>query len=65
MAAGLAATVLLDLLLIPRFGATGAAIASAVAYLTSALALLYFFWWVARDGTSAWTRRPFSEADAR
>lgn len=65
MAAGLGATVLLDLLLIPRFGATGAAIASAVAYATSALALVCFFWWVARDGTSAWRGRTFSEADAR
>jgi O-antigen/teichoic acid export membrane protein len=65
MAAGLGATVLLDLLLIPSFGATGAAVASAVAYLTSTLALVYFFWWLARDGTSAWTRTPASEMEAR
>jgi Na+-driven multidrug efflux pump len=43
MAAGLTATVLLDLLLIPSFGAVGAAIASAVAYTTTALALVLFF----------------------
>jgi O-antigen/teichoic acid export membrane protein len=49
MAGGLAATVLLDLLLIPSFGAVGAAIASAVAYTTTALALLWFFWRVQRS----------------
>ena len=41
-------TVALDLLLIPRFDAMGAAIASAVAYATSALALVWCFWWVNR-----------------
>jgi O-antigen/teichoic acid export membrane protein len=65
MGAGLAATVLLDVLLIPSFGATGAAIASAVAYTTSALALVGFFWWLARDGTSGWARGSISEANAR
>jgi O-antigen/teichoic acid export membrane protein len=49
MAAGLAMTVLLDLLLIPRFEAVGAAIASAVAYTTTAFALVTFFWWVSRS----------------
>jgi O-antigen/teichoic acid export membrane protein len=44
MAAGLSVTVALDLLLIPRFGATGAAIASALAYTTTAVTLLWFFW---------------------
>jgi O-antigen/teichoic acid export membrane protein len=44
--AGLAVTLALDLLLIPRFGATGAATASAIAYATSALALVWCFWWV-------------------
>jgi O-antigen/teichoic acid export membrane protein len=48
MAAGLAVTVVLDVLLIPPFGAIGAATASAVAYATSALALLAFFRWVNR-----------------
>jgi Na+-driven multidrug efflux pump len=48
MAAGLAATVVLDVLLIPPFGAIGAATASAIAYATSALALVSFFRWVNR-----------------
>ena len=39
MGGGLVVTVALDLALIPPFGATGAAIASAVAYVTSTLAL--------------------------
>lgn len=38
---GLVVTVVLDVLLIPRYGAVGAAVASSVAYLTTALAL----WW--------------------
>lgn len=41
--AGVAMTVACDLLLIPRYGATGAAIASCVAYLTTDAALLVFF----------------------
>ena len=40
MGLGLIATVALDLVLIPPFGATGAAIASAVSYLSTALALI-------------------------
>jgi O-antigen/teichoic acid export membrane protein len=43
MGAGLVLTVALDLLLIPPFGVTGAAVASAVAYLAGSLALLWFF----------------------
>jgi O-antigen/teichoic acid export membrane protein len=55
MGTGLVATVALDLILIPRFGAAGAAAASAVAYVTSTLALLWFYWWVGRDRlTPAW-----------
>jgi O-antigen/teichoic acid export membrane protein len=56
MAAGLAVTVVLDLLLIPAYGASGAAIASAVAYLTSTLTLVYFFWRINRSvpTTSSW-----------
>lgn len=46
MGAGLAVTVVLDLTLIPRYGATGAAIASAAAYTTTAAVLAWFFWWV-------------------
>jgi len=49
MGAGLVVTVVLDLLLIPELGASGAAIASAVAYVTSTLALLGFFWKVDRS----------------
>jgi O-antigen/teichoic acid export membrane protein len=48
MGAGLVATVVLDLLLIPRFGAEGAAIASAIAYLTATFTLLWFFTRVSR-----------------
>jgi O-antigen/teichoic acid export membrane protein len=43
MAAGLVVTVVLDLLLIPPFGSTGAAVASAAAYLVSSLALVACF----------------------
>ncbi|MFC4910293.1 lipopolysaccharide biosynthesis protein [Actinomadura gamaensis] len=42
-AAGLAVTVGLDLLLIPRYGAAGAAVASAVSYTTTTLVLLFWF----------------------
>jgi O-antigen/teichoic acid export membrane protein len=48
MALGLVATIVLDLLLIPRFGAIGAASASAVAYASSTLALVWIFGWVNR-----------------
>jgi O-antigen/teichoic acid export membrane protein len=43
MAGGLIVTVVLDFALIPSFGATGAAVASAVAYITSTLALGWYF----------------------
>ncbi len=43
MGAGLLVTVVLDLLLIPPFGSTGAAVASASAYLVSSLALVACF----------------------
>ncbi|MQY06913.1 oligosaccharide flippase family protein [Actinomadura macrotermitis] len=42
-AAGLTVTIALDLALIPRFGATGAAVASALSYSTTTVALLLFF----------------------
>jgi len=42
MGAGLVATVALDLLLIPRFHATGAAVASAVSYSLSTFVLIWF-----------------------
>jgi O-antigen/teichoic acid export membrane protein len=57
MGAGLIVTVVLDLTLIPRFGATGAAIASAAAYTTTAAALVVFFWWVANKART----RPASD----
>ncbi|MEU6372892.1 polysaccharide biosynthesis C-terminal domain-containing protein [Streptomyces sp. NPDC046909] len=40
MGAGVAVTVVLDLLLIPRFGAVGAAVASSAAYLVTAVVLV-------------------------
>lgn len=43
MGVGLVGTLALDLLLIPPFEATGAAVASAVAYLAASLALVWFF----------------------
>ena len=59
MGVGLVGTVALDLLLIPRYGATGAAIASAVAYTGSTLALAWFFWRVNHE-----TRVPEFESPA-
>ncbi len=52
MGAGLAVTLALDLTLIPQFGATGAAIASAAAYSTTTGTLLVFFWWIGRMRSS-------------
>jgi O-antigen/teichoic acid export membrane protein len=43
MGIGLGATVVLDVVLIPQFGAVGAATASAVAYLATTAALIWFF----------------------
>lgn len=53
IAAGLGVTVVLDLLLIPPFETVGAATASAVAYLTTALALVGLFWWLGRSDRAA------------
>lgn len=65
MAAGLAVTVALDLILIPKHGATGAAIASAAAYMTTSLALLWFFYSVGRSETiSTWRAGRLSGAAA-
>ena len=50
MAVGVLVTVTLDLVLIPSHGAVGAAIASAVAYLTTTAALLVAFRLLAREG---------------
>jgi O-antigen/teichoic acid export membrane protein len=67
MAAGLAVTVTLDLLLIPAHGAAGAAVASAVAYLTSTLTLLYFFWRLNRAPvpTAPWKASTVPRAETR
>lgn len=66
MGVGLAVTVTLDLILIPRYGATGAAAASAVAYLASTVALVWFYWWVGRaQSASTWEGSTLSSADAR
>jgi O-antigen/teichoic acid export membrane protein len=58
MGIGLALTVVLDISLIPSFGATGAAIASAVAYATTTLALAWFFWRLRRSGRVGAFERP-------
>ncbi len=66
MAIGLVATIALDLLLIPSFEATGAAIASAVAYATSTIALVWFYRQVTRSsGQVGWEPASVSGADAR
>ena len=65
MGVGLAITVILDLLLIPPYGAVGAAVASAVAYTTTSLALIGFFWWVRRDEAPALDAGQLAEAPAR
>ena len=66
MGVGLAVTVALDLVLIPRYGATGAAGASAIAYLMSTLALAWFYWWVGRAAPApTWEGSTLSSADAR
>jgi peptidoglycan biosynthesis protein MviN/MurJ (putative lipid II flippase) len=66
MAAGLAVTVVLDVALIPPYGATGAAIASAVAYVTSTLALIWFYFWLGRtEPMHTWKASKLSEADAQ
>ena len=59
MLVGLATTVALDVVLIPPFGVTGAAIASAVAYTATQLTLLCFFAWVRRMSSSGtWKSTP-------
>lgn len=57
--AGLTVTVVLDIVLIPRFGATGAAVASAAAYFTTQITLVCFFSWVRQATASrAWEPAP-------
>jgi O-antigen/teichoic acid export membrane protein len=59
--AGVVVTVVLDLLLIPRHGAVGAAVASSVAYLTTTGMLLLAFRLVTRDARSAPHRQSTAE----
>jgi len=65
MAFGLAVTVVLDFLLIPRYESLGAAIASAIAYVTTTLALVALFWWAGRPKRTALEDARLSNADAR
>ncbi len=65
MGVGLAVTVILDLLLIPPFGAAGAAAASAAAYTATTLALIWFFWWVGRTAQLLPEGNRMAEARAR
>jgi O-antigen/teichoic acid export membrane protein len=64
MGAGLVLTVILDLLLIPRAGAIGAAVASAVAYMATSIALIYFFSSVTRAGRPVLETVKLTEVDA-
>jgi O-antigen/teichoic acid export membrane protein len=59
--AGVVVTVVLDLLLIPRHGAVGAAVASSAAYLTTTGVLLLAFRLVTRDARSAPRRQSTAE----
>ncbi len=63
MGAGLVVTVILDLLLIPPFDSTGAAVASATAYLVSSLALVACFRMVQRPRPPR-ARAAMPQADA-
>ncbi|HET6921152.1 MAG TPA: polysaccharide biosynthesis C-terminal domain-containing protein [Jiangellaceae bacterium] len=49
MGFGVVVTVVLDILLIPRFNAVGAAVASSAAYLTTTCMLIVAFWMVRRS----------------
>jgi O-antigen/teichoic acid export membrane protein len=66
MASGLAMTIALDLVLIPRYGATGAAVASAAAYGTASLVLIWIFSRVGRAKPRALLRTgTLTRAEAR
>jgi O-antigen/teichoic acid export membrane protein len=58
---GVTVTIVLDLILIPRLGAVGAAIASSVAYLTTTLALVAWYRHVMRSKPTAGTPQPVVE----
>jgi O-antigen/teichoic acid export membrane protein len=57
MGAGLIVTVVLDVLLIPRYAELGGAVASACAYATTTIALLVFFWLELRQPSTGRRRR--------
>jgi lipopolysaccharide/colanic/teichoic acid biosynthesis glycosyltransferase len=48
-ATGVIVTLVMDIILIPRFDAVGAAIASSAAYLTTTLMLVFWYWRVTRS----------------
>ena len=56
MGTGVAVTIVLDIVLIPGYGATGAAIASSAAYIMSTGVLLAFFWSLTRSTRLSWAR---------
>ena len=58
MGAGLVVTVVLDLLLIPRFQAVGAAVASSSAYIATTAVLLLVFWILTRRRQELPVREP-------
>lgn len=62
---GLIVCVVLDLALIPPFGSTGAAVASAVTYLTTTFALIACFRWVTRPDSEVLTGAAMSTPDPR
>jgi O-antigen/teichoic acid export membrane protein len=65
MASGLAVTIALDIVLIPRYGAIGAAVASAAAYSTTSLVLIWIFSRVGRAQPRAVPRTgTLTEAEA-
>jgi O-antigen/teichoic acid export membrane protein len=64
MAAGLAVTVVLDVLLIPSYEATGAAIASAVAYTVTTATLMWSFWRLQQSRRASPPRRRMTPATA-
>jgi O-antigen/teichoic acid export membrane protein len=61
---GLAVTVVLDLLLIPPFGAVGAAWASAAAYVTTTAMLIVWFRMMSRRQDPVGSLRPASQPDS-
>jgi O-antigen/teichoic acid export membrane protein len=58
MGAGLVVTVVLDLLLIPRFQEVGAAVASSSAYIATTAVLLLVFWILTRHRQELPVREP-------